>query len=217
MCLLAAIDHATHTVPWANFEAVEDAGSYLRLLREIIRRHGIPLSVYADRHSIFQVSRKNWTLTEELSGVSSRHRWLVPWEGLASNSSSPDPRRQRVESNAYSRPSGTDSSRSSASSVPRRCRKPMTFSTVTFFPPITKSFTTRAFQPQKIYRRVPRPLDLDRVLSFASEATVGNDNTVRIANLVLDIPPCAPMPEPKSRPIKSSTGPGEFTIGINCS
>jgi transposase len=68
MCLVAAIDDATNRVPWAHFEEVEDAASYLRLLREVIRRQGIPLSVYTDCHSIFTVTRKSWTLEEELAG-----------------------------------------------------------------------------------------------------------------------------------------------------
>jgi hypothetical protein len=36
---------------------------------------------------------------------------------------------------------------------------------------------------------VRRGTDLERLCSFASEATVLNDNTVRLAGMVIDVPP----------------------------
>src|SRR5258708_16920984 len=34
----------------------------------MIRAHGIPLSLYRDRHSIFQRNDSHWTLAEQLAG-----------------------------------------------------------------------------------------------------------------------------------------------------
>jgi hypothetical protein len=44
-------------------------------------------------------------------------------------------------------------------------------------------------ESQKAWREVPKNLDLDRILSFRYTSTVGNDNTVRIGGLLLDVPP----------------------------
>lgn len=44
-------------------------------------------------------------------------------------------------------------------------------------------------RPQKAWRSVPRTLDIERIISFRYGATVGNDNTVRLGGIVIDIPP----------------------------
>jgi len=46
----------------------EDTVGYLRQLRSLVSRHGVPLSLYRDRHGSFQRNDKNWTLEEELAG-----------------------------------------------------------------------------------------------------------------------------------------------------
>ena len=52
--LLLAVDDATSTVPYALFQAEEDARGYLMLMEGLIQRHGIPLAVYSDRHAVFK-------------------------------------------------------------------------------------------------------------------------------------------------------------------
>ena len=54
LTLLIAVDDATGTVPYGVFREREDTQGYFELLEGIIVRHGIPLGVYTDRHSIFQ-------------------------------------------------------------------------------------------------------------------------------------------------------------------
>ena len=67
--LLGAIDDATGDVVAARFREHEDAQGYFLLLGEVLTQHGIPLELYHDRHSIFQVNPKTpWTPGEELAG-----------------------------------------------------------------------------------------------------------------------------------------------------
>jgi hypothetical protein len=54
LTLLLAVDDATGTVPYGVFREREDTQGYFELLENIIARHGIPLGVYTDRHSVFQ-------------------------------------------------------------------------------------------------------------------------------------------------------------------
>lgn len=71
LTLHAAIDDATGEVPWAVFREQEDATGYALLLHHISQTHGLPLALYADRHTIFQSPREA-TLAEQLAGVEPR-------------------------------------------------------------------------------------------------------------------------------------------------
>jgi hypothetical protein len=69
MSLVGAIDDATGKVPYAVFREQEDSHGYFVLLQEIVKRQGIPLAIYHDRHSIFEVSPdKLPSIGEQLEG-----------------------------------------------------------------------------------------------------------------------------------------------------
>jgi len=69
LCLIGAIDDATSTVPYAFFQEQEDSRGYMLMLREIVLTKGIPLALYHDKHSIFEVTEnKEPILEEQLSG-----------------------------------------------------------------------------------------------------------------------------------------------------
>src|SRR5450759_4697667 len=69
LTLVGAIDDATGDVPFAIFREQEDAQGYLLLLREWVRRRGVPLALYSDRHTIFQSrSDEPLSLEEQLAG-----------------------------------------------------------------------------------------------------------------------------------------------------
>lgn len=71
-CLLVAIDDATSEV-FARFEEHENCLGYLRLIKSVIARKGVPLSLYADRHSIFRSPKADrLSVEEQLAGVEPR-------------------------------------------------------------------------------------------------------------------------------------------------
>ena len=55
--LLLAVDDATGTVPYALFREQEDMHGYFHLIEGIIRRRGVPMAIYTDRHSVFKHTR----------------------------------------------------------------------------------------------------------------------------------------------------------------
>ena len=55
-----------------------------------------------------------------------------------------------------------------------------------------RCFTVAPRETQTAWLRLSHQCDLKRLLSFYYEATVGNDNTVRLGGLVIDIPPRPP-------------------------
>lgn len=71
LTLHAAIDDATNEVPWAVFRETEDATGYALLIHHISQTHGLPLALYADRHTIFQ-NPKQATIEEQLAGLEPR-------------------------------------------------------------------------------------------------------------------------------------------------
>jgi transposase len=69
LTLIGFQDDATSQILAAHFQLdAENTLGYLRALRTMITAHGIPLSLYRDRHSIFQRNDAHWTLTEQLAG-----------------------------------------------------------------------------------------------------------------------------------------------------
>ena len=67
--LLAGIDDATGTVPWAVFRAQEDAAGYLLWLRRVAETRGVPVALYVDRHGVFRRQKHApLTVEEELAG-----------------------------------------------------------------------------------------------------------------------------------------------------
>ena len=69
MCLMGAIDDATGKIlRGAHFVAQECSASYLKLLQEMVRHHGIPLEIYGDKHSCLRRNDNHWTVEEQLAG-----------------------------------------------------------------------------------------------------------------------------------------------------
>jgi len=65
--LIGAIDDASGMILFLLFRPTEDQVGYLLLLRSIALSHGLPMSLYHDRHTILR-SPKRPTLEEQLAG-----------------------------------------------------------------------------------------------------------------------------------------------------
>ena len=66
MCLMGAIDDATGKILYLRFHETESQAAYLLLLRSICTEHGVPMSIYHDKHTILR-SPKEQTIEEELA------------------------------------------------------------------------------------------------------------------------------------------------------
>ncbi len=67
LTLMGAVDDATGRVLYLRLHPTEDQAGYLLLLRTVVERHGLPMSVYHDRHTILR-SPKEATVEDELAG-----------------------------------------------------------------------------------------------------------------------------------------------------
>jgi hypothetical protein len=69
LTLIGFQDDATGQILAAHFQLeAENTLGYLRAWYAMITAHGVPLSLYRDRHAIFQRNDAHWTLAEQLAG-----------------------------------------------------------------------------------------------------------------------------------------------------
>jgi len=66
--LHAAIDDATGTVVGAVFRPNECREGYSLVMQQGIRKYGVPLGLYSDRHTIFRSPNEKLTVEQELAG-----------------------------------------------------------------------------------------------------------------------------------------------------
>ena len=69
LTLIGYQDDATGQVLVCGFQLEhEDTLGYLRHLRALVERYGVPLSLYRDQHGTFQRNDKHWTIEEQMAG-----------------------------------------------------------------------------------------------------------------------------------------------------
>jgi len=187
--LLGAIDDATGKVVVALFREQEDAQGYFLLLRRVLRRHGIPLELYHDRHSIFQDnSPRPSTIDEQLAGCREPTQFGRALEELgimAIPAHSPEAkgRIERLWRTFQDRLvvelalAGITEMRAANRFLPGFLRR------------YNARFAQEAEEPGLAYRPLDPALDLDRILSFRYQRVVARDNTVRLDGRLIQIPP----------------------------
>lgn len=189
LTLVAAIDDATGRLSAAVFREQEDTAGSLLVLRETVRRHGVPLAVYRDRHTLFEAARGSaMTLEEQLADT------RVPTQlgrafaelGITSIAACSPQAKGRIE-----RAWGTLQDRlvtelrlagaqglASANTVLAR-----------FLPRFNRRFTVRAADPAPAWRPLPAGTRIDGVCCLKYRRVVANDHTVRAGATTLQLPP----------------------------
>ena len=187
-CLMAAMDDSTGKLLVARFFPFEGSSGYLWLLRELVKRYGIPLVMYHDRHGALHRNDSHWSLEEQLAGRQDPTQVGLALEALGIESiAAPSPQAKgRIE-----RLFGTLQDRLIAElglegvqSIEAANR----FLKI-FIPRFNRRFAICPRESEKAWRKIPPELDLDRMISFRYRSVVGNDNSVRIGGLILDLPP----------------------------
>jgi transposase len=187
-CLMAAIDDATGKILAARFFPFEGSSGYLWLLREMVKRYGIPLVIYHDRHGALHRNDSHWSLEEQLAGRQDPTQVGLALEalGIKSIAALSPQAKGRIE-----RLFGTLQDRLIAElglQGFQSLEAANQFLKV-FIPRFNRRFAICPRESEKAWRKVPPELDLDRMISFRYRSVVGNDNSVRIGGLILDLPP----------------------------
>ncbi len=189
LCLMGALDDATgELLQGAHFVAHECAAGYLRVLKAIARAKGLPWSIYMDHHPSLFRSDDHWSAQERQRGVQEptqvgRALAALDIEAIAALSAQGKGRVERLWRTLQDR-LGSELRLAGA------CTLAQANAVLEgYIADYNRRFTVPAAQCEPAWRRVREGLDLERVCSFGYQATVLNDNTVRLSGVVIDIAP----------------------------
>ena len=189
LCLIGAIDDATGKVPYALFQEQENARGYFLLLQHLVQKEGIPVALYHDRHSIFELSAdKLPTIEEQLEGKRPLTQFgrLMEELGITSIPALSPQAKGRIE-----RLWGTFQDRLVSE---LRLAKAVTIEQANrvlwdFLPEYSQKFAVPAAEAGTAYRPVEEGFVADEVFCFKHQRTVGADNVVRFERQRLQIVP----------------------------
>ncbi|MBU4484658.1 ISNCY family transposase [bacterium] len=186
MVLVGGIDDATGFV-WAYFEDSESTWSYLRLMRQITLSHGIPLSLYSDRHTIFH-SPKEPTIIEQIQNIRpltqfGRAMKELCVELIPAYSAPAKGRIEKLWNTLQDR-----------LIVEMRLQDIKTKDEANtflkeFLKDFNQRFTVSARKKERVFRKRLPLRELDRFLCLKETRVVQKNHTVSFEGLVLQIPP----------------------------
>lgn len=187
LALVAAIDDATNQVVGAQFREHEDAAGYFLLLQDLGTRFGVPLALYADRHTIFQSPGKP-TLEQELAGELPQSQFgrlcaRLGIQLIAAHSPQAKGRIERLWGTWQDRlvkelrQAGATTLAAANQVLAAYLDKP------------NQRFAVAAQQPGSACRPLPEASDLDRLFSFQYQRRVANDHTIAVDGHRLQLPP----------------------------
>jgi transposase len=188
-CLMAALDDARGIILVARFFPFEGSYGYLWLLRSLVDRHGIPISIYQDCHGSLYRNDPHWTLEEQLAGRQEPTQVGLALEALGIEpifalSPQAKGRIERLFETLQDR-LGAEIQLADIHTLEAANQ----LLEASFIEDFNSRFSLPAKLSQKAWRPVPKGVDLNRIISFRYKATVGNDNTVRIGGLIVNIAP----------------------------
>lgn len=189
LSLLAAIDDATGKVVGALFRGQEDAQGYFLLLQTIVKAYGRPLAVYHDGHGIFVRSeREPLDLDEQLAGAKQPTQFgrLLAELGIASITAHSPQAKGRVE-----RLFGTFQERLVVELRLAGAKSAEEANRVLggFLGRFNRRFAVPPASEGRAYLPLPEGLRLGEVFCFKFWRSVGQDNTVRLGEVRLQLEP----------------------------
>lgn len=187
-CLMASVDDATGKLLAALFVPAESSAGYLRLLDMMLREHGAPIGIYHDRHSSLVRCDDYWSLEEQLRGIQyPTHVGLVLQQiGMTSIPANSPQAKGRVE-----RRFGVLQDRMIVElrlAGIKGMDKANRWLKEVFIKRYNERFSIPATKSGSAFRKMS-PTDCYNLVAFHYEATVGNDNCIRLGGLIIDIPP----------------------------
>ena len=189
LALAGAIDDATGEVVGALFREQEDAAGYFLLVRQISESHGVPLAVYADRHTIFQNPVKA-SLEQELLGLLPQSQFArllgeLQIELIAAHSPQAKGRVESFWQTLQDRL--VKELRQAGAATLAQANQVL----ATYLPKFNQRFQVAPAQPESAFRPLPEQLDLEANFSFHYQRKVANDHTISVDGHKLQLPPLA--------------------------
>jgi transposase len=206
LTLIGFQDDATGQILAAHFQLeAENTVGYLRSLHTMITTHGVPLSLYRDRHSIFQRNDSHWTLAEQLAGKQSptqlgRALNQLGIEQIPAHSPQAKGRIERIWRTCQ------DRLVSELRLVHATTLEQANAVLAQFCVDYNQRFARAAAESVRDFRSLPRRFDLSRCLSLRYQRVVSADHTVTLGVLPIALPPLPPARvRPRNRRTLPST------------
>lgn len=169
--LIYFIDDATGIITAARFEERESLKAYAGILKDQLEKYGVPWSIYTDRFSVFETSKKKENLTQFQRMLS---RLNIKWIGA--NSPQAKGRIERCNR-----------------TLQDRLVKEMRLASIKtieegnqflkdYIPKYNNIFSKKAVKDVNLHRSLDGNLDLYRTLSKYEERTTRNDLTFQFHN-----------------------------------
>lgn len=182
LTLVGGIDDATGILVGAVFREQEDGVGYLTVVRDMAGRHGLPAALYRDGSAVFAPTGPDGPGRDEATQVGRALAEL----GIATILAGSPQAKGRIE-----RAWGTLQDRL-VSELRRAGAADLAGANAvlrTFLPRFNRRFAVPATSDIPAWRPVPAGLDLARVCAFRWRRVVGSDSCVRLAGMVLQLPP----------------------------
>jgi hypothetical protein len=187
LCLMGAIDDATgEFLAGAHFVEHECSAGYLRVLLDVCKTYGLPLSIYMDRHGSLRRNDEHWTLEEELRGEQDPTQVgaalkALEIEPIYALSAQAKGRVERLWKTLQDRL--VSELRLVGAKTVAEANAVLTAYRLKH----NARFAKPAAQVESAWRRVRAGDDLERVCSFRYDVRVRNDNTVHQGGTIIDI------------------------------
>jgi hypothetical protein len=191
LTLIGFQDDATSRVLAARFQLeCEDTVGYLRVLRRMVDAHGIPLSVYRDRHGAFQRNDEHWTEEERMAGRQNptqlgRVLEDLGIEQIAALSAQAKGRIERLWRTFQ------DRLRSELRLAKAKSVEQANAVLERFVEEHNRKFAKAAREAGNDFRELDKKVNRDRLFSLHYERTVGHDHTVSFGARVIQLPAAA--------------------------
>jgi len=188
VCLLAAVDDASGSLLGAIFVEAEGSVGYMKLLEQVLRRHGVPLSIYHDGHTSLVRSDNEWSWEERVAGrqYPTHVGRVLESLGIRSIRAHSPQAKGRIE-----RLFGTLQDRmiveSSLAGI-KDIESGNKWLEEVFIKRYNERFAFEGVFENSAFRAITASEIREKVCFAYEGATVGNDNCVRLGGLQIDIP-----------------------------
>lgn len=181
--LLAVVDDATKRLLYAELVASENTATVMTALARVVRVHGLPMALYTDRASWAFVTRRAGEAVDKtrLTQVGrALHRWGV--EHIPAYSPQARGRSERLNRTLQDRLVNE----LRVANI-RTVEAANAYLQTTFMPHYHATFTRPPREAASAFVALG-PVELDQILCHEEERVVGQDNTVTLEGVALQVP-----------------------------
>jgi hypothetical protein len=166
----------------------EDTLGYLRQLRSLVERQGVPLSLYRDQHGTFQRNDKHWTMEEQMAGRQTPTQMgrVLEELGIRSIRALSPQAKGRIERLWKT---FQDRLKSELRLAGAATLEQANQALENFREDYNRRFAVQARETANDFRPLSQKLNWDRLFSLRYERVVGQDHVIEFGSRSIQLPP----------------------------